>query len=111
MNEYGSLATYQLVHLGEAIAPALRLRLLDDTAADPLADEEPVAGGSHRGFGARAHRHRGTHGSAPATGPERSGHRGAYGALVLRFARLFGCMRRRGSWAGTGGDSNAYAAT
>ena len=42
MNEYGSLATYQLVHLGEAIAPALRLRLLDDTAADPLADEEPV---------------------------------------------------------------------
>ncbi len=47
------------------------------------------AGGSHRGFGARAHRPRGTHGSAPATGPERSGHRGAYGALVLRFARLF----------------------
>ncbi len=42
MNEYGSLATYQLVHLGETIAPALRLRLLDDTAADPLADEEPV---------------------------------------------------------------------
>ena len=38
---------------------------------------------------ARAHRHRGTHGSAPATGPERSGHRGAYGVLVLRFARLF----------------------
>ena len=47
------------------------------------------AGGSHRGFGARAHRHRGPRRSAPATGPERSGHRGAYGALVLRFARLF----------------------
>ena len=47
------------------------------------------AGGSHRGFGTRAHRYRGPRRPAFATGPERSGHRGAYGALVLRLARLF----------------------
>ncbi len=52
------------------------------------------AGGSHRGFGARAHRHRGTLGSAPATGPERSGHRGAYGALVLRSGFALRSKRR-----------------
>ena len=53
------------------------------------------AGGSPRGFGARAHRHQSPYGSAPTTRPERSGHRGAYGAFVLRVA--FRCMRRRGS--------------
>ena len=62
--------------------------LLDDTAADALADEEPVlaalTAASVRGLtatGARA-------GQRLRRGPERSGHRGAYGALVLCFARL-----------------------
>ncbi len=52
--------------------------LLDDTAADPLTDEEPVlaalTAASVRGItatGARA-------GQRPAPGPERCGHRGAY---------------------------------
>ena len=46
----------------------------------------PGAGGAHRGFGARSHRHRSPRRPAPAPGPERSGHRGAYGALVFCFA-------------------------
>ena len=41
------------------------------------------------GLGAGDRRHRGTGRPAPATRPARSGHRGAYGALVLCLARLF----------------------
>ena len=62
---------------------------LDDTAADPLADEEPVlaalTAASVRGLiatGARA-------GQRLRRAPARSGHRGAYGVLVLCLARLF----------------------
>ena len=61
--------------------------LLDDTAADALADEEPVLAALT--VGARDHRYRGTRRPTPAPGPERCGHRGAYGALVLCFARFF----------------------
>ena len=57
--------------------PARRLR------SRPARRRGTRAGRSRRGFGARAHRHRSPHGSAPAPGPERSGHRGAYAALVL----------------------------
>ncbi len=47
------------------------------------------AGRPHGRLGAGDHRHRGTRRSAFATRPERCGHRGAYGAFVLRFEGLF----------------------
>ena len=63
--------------------------LLDDPPADRLADEEPVlaalTAASVQGIIATGERAR----PAFAPRPERCGRRGAYGAFVLRFARLF----------------------
>ena len=84
--------------------------LLDDTAADPLTDEEPVLAA----LTAASVRGPSPPGNGPASAcdaPSKIRPPG-YGPRSCALLRaVFPCMRRRGSRARTGAGSNVYAAT
>ena len=82
--------------------------LLDDPQPIGSPRRGARAGRSHGRLVAGDHRHRGTRRPAFATRPERCGRRGAYGAFVLRFARLFSAC---GDADRRLGPSARYAAT